>query len=213
MVATFASIVFFVLFFVLLLPKAVCVILHSLCECSCTEQEVSSFVVRVKIWKKYLKKKRKNVCKLSCFSPTIPIHISFITFCQTTWAASLRGSPVDWFWLTGRSIYIHKLIDTTCMEINDLCHRVQFPARDGEVQGLFCFVCGKKVAWTRAMAVTDGRVSPSKTTSGQIRAASYLRSTARQRTFTVQVFVVSLRMKSNHGSYFFGRWAFANSSF
>lgn len=89
------------------------------------------------------------------------------------------------------------------MEINDLCHRVQFPARDGEVQGLFCFVCGKKVAWTRAMAVTDGRVPPSKTTSGQIRAASYPRSAARQRTFAVQVFVVSLRMKSNHKSYFF----------
>lgn len=69
----------------------------------------------------------------------------------------------------------------------------------------FVLSAARGLAWTRAMAVTDGRVSPSKTTSGQIRAASYPHSTARQRTFTVQVFVVSLRMKWNHGSYFFGR--------
>lgn len=42
-----------------------------------------------------------------------------------------------------------------------------------------------------------------KRRQGRLALASYPRSAARQRTFAVQVFVVSLRMKSNHKSSFF----------
>ena len=129
-----------------------CVIFHSFCELSWENGAGSRFFV--------LSEKIKTIAEKTL--ELVSIHISFITSCQTTWAAFSTSIPAVCFWLTRHSICIYKLISTICIEINDLCRRAWFwcynqGGSPSSTRILLCLSADVFAGWLRATRLMDNR--------------------------------------------------------